>query len=254
MLLSCYRSWPGMKIQSTGSTRTGDLILVWPELLDSTFALSDFDDLSEKFLQLKDEGKVLWIPAEPRREYHLLLVVDETIPAEIESYCQLTEKQDTLHVAGEGCFAEPVFDEAGVGFIAIHYSQFIPAIQIPSGAYSAEVFVTDVPAEVYETWLREQAGEGAQRLWWVQTWFASLGIVALMVFVGCLFFGTRQTVIYSGIVSAVLLGIAWLMSRTAGYRRIQQARREYAAAYPDFVVRLRQSSFAPAKERVLEGA
>ena len=98
---------------------------------------------------------------------------------------------------------------------------------------------TDVPADVYETWLRDQAGSSAQQWWWIQTWLASTGVVALLIFVICLFIATREAVYVSLGASSFLLSIAWLMSRTAGYQRVQQARRDYHQAYPDFVVRLR---------------
>jgi hypothetical protein len=235
-----------MKLHARGGTKIGSLVLFWPELLPE-----DFDDrwdtepnevlkeVADAIYTIDLEAWAEFFPNEVDGEYSLTLYIDEAVPEELRNYCTLYGKYEELRIAGEGFFS-------GLEFIFRHDRSLLDRqprmgspLQIPAGTYSGEVFKTEVPAEVYESWLREQAGEGAQRLWWVQTWFASIGIVALAVFVGCLFFGTRETVIVSSVVSAVLLGIGWIMSRTAGYRRVQQARREYAAAYPDFVVRLR---------------
>lgn len=237
-----------MKLNARGGTKSGNLVLFWPELLPK-----DFDDrwdrepnevlqeVSDAIYIIDLEAWAEFFPNEVEGEYSLTLYIDEAIPDELQNYCALLGKCDGLQVVGDGYFAGLEFIFRQDRSLLDRHPRMWSVLKIPAGSYFAEVFKTEVPAEVYETWLREQAGERAQRLWWVQTWFASVGIVTLMVFVGCLFFGTRELVIGSGIVAAVLLGIAWLMSRTAGYQRVQQARREYAAAYPDFVMRLRKS-------------
>jgi hypothetical protein len=228
-----------MKFHASGGTHFGDLVLFWPEQLptdfDELFA-EDADDLIE---QLRDAGKLLLLPSATNGEFHLALFVNEPIPQELENYCTLAAKHETLQVTGDGYFC-------GIEFMFRHDRSLLDkqprmgtAVQVPAGTYFAEVFATDVPDDVYENWLREQAGEGAQRLWWVQTWFASVGIVALMVCVGCLFVGTRNAVIATAVVAAGLLAVAWLMAKTASYERVQQARREYVKNYPHYVIRLR---------------
>lgn len=237
-----------MKLNARGGTKSGNLVLFWPELLPA-----DFDDRwdaepNELLKELEAAGQIITIdleawaqffPNEVDGEYSLGLYIDEAIPDHLQNYCTLHSKVEGLQVAGVGYFAGLEFIFQNDRSLLDRQPRMGSPLQIPAGTYSGEVFGTEVPAEVYETWLREQAGESAQRLWWVQTWFASVGIVALMVFVGCLFFGTRTTVLATGTVSTVLLAIAWLLSRTASYRRVQQARRDYELAYPDFVVRLK---------------
>jgi hypothetical protein len=230
-----------MKLHAIGSTATGELALFWPEVLPA--------DLAERFgeptfepddliAELRDGGQLLLLPANSKREYHLCLLLHESLAAELEKYCTLIGKQDGLQVAGLGLFV-------GIDFLFVDQrllaKQAGPAatLQLPPGQYLAEVFATDVPADVYETWLRDEAGSSAQQWWWIQTWLASTGVVALLIFVICLFIATREAVYVSLGVSSFLLSIAWLMSRTAGYQRVQQARRDYHQAYPDFVVRLR---------------
>lgn len=233
-----------MKFHAIGSTATGELALFWPEVLpadlEARFGEPAFEP--DAFLaELRDGGQLVSMAANSKREYHLALLIDEPIAAELERYCTLLGKQDGLQVAGVGLFV-------GIDYLFVDLpllaQQTGPAVlvQIPPGQYSAEVFATEVPAEVYEGWLYDQAGGSAQRWWWIQTWLASAGVVAFLIFVVCLFIGTRQAVYVSLGISSVLLFIAWLMSRTAGYERVQQARRDYHQAYPDFVVRLRATS------------
>jgi hypothetical protein len=120
-------------------------------------------------------------------------------------------------------------------------------VQVPAGKYSAEFFMAEVPDSVYEDWIRTEAGESAQRWWWVQTWFAAVGVVAAIVCVVCLFVAARDLTLAAFASSAILLFMAWLMSLTTGYERVQQARREYAAEYPRFVVCLRKEILTPEK-------
>lgn len=231
-----------MKFHATASTTSGELALFWPATLPA--------DLPERFAdptlepddviaELVCAGQLLLIPTPSTRDQHLALLVDEPIPAPLEAHCTLAGKVDALQVAGEGRFV-------GIDFLFADNRWLLDkppspglAIQIPPGTFFAEIFATEVPDDVYETWLREEAGSSAQRWWWIQTWIAAVGVVTLLIFVVCLFFATRQLVYVSLGISSFFLCIAWLMSRTAGYRRVQQARRDYHETYPDFVVRLR---------------
>lgn len=231
-----------MKCSATGSTAIGFLVLFWPELLPADFDerdLSHPDELANCIDGLQAEGKLIWFPDVPSGEHTLGVFVDELPPEELQSYCTLAGKIEMLQIAGEGWFGglEAIF-RADRSYLDRHPRK-CSAVQIPAGEYSAEYFVTEVPDSVYEDWIRTEAGESAQRWWWVQTWFASLGVVAAMVCVVCLFVAAQELTLAAFIGSAVLLFIGWLMSLTPGYQRVQQARREYAAAYPKFVVRLR---------------
>lgn len=238
-----------MKLHAIGGTTSGSLVLFWPEQLPADFDERFDAESAELLAQLQAEGKLLWLPLDPTGslflpsdadgDYALGLYLQEPIPDELQSYCTLEAKCDALHVAGEGWFSGVEFLFRDDRSAAAKHPRRCTPLQIPPGVYSAEVFATDIPDEVYETWLRDQAGSSAQRWWWIQTWIASAGVVTLLVFVVCLFFATRQAVYISLGVSSFFLCIAWLMSRTPGYQRVQQARRDYQQTYPDYVVRLR---------------
>lgn len=228
-----------MKLHVTGGTNLQDLVLFWPELLPADFDHLPGEEADTTIERLRDAGQLIWLPTTKSGEFHLGLFVGDPVPELLASFCQLTTKVEALDVPGEGWFGGMEFLFREDRFLLDRYPRLCTAIAIPPGRYSAEVFRTEIPDDVYEFWLRDQAGAAAQRWWWLQTWIASLGVVALLVLVGCLFFGTRQLVYSSLVVAAVLLCIAWLMSCTAGYQRIQKARQEYCQAYPDYVVRLR---------------
>jgi hypothetical protein len=233
-----------MKLHAIGSTATGELALFWPEVLPADLDERWSDPTCEPddvIAELRDGGLLLLLPASSKREHHLSLLVDEPIAAELEGYCTLIGKQDLLQVAGLGLFVGIDFLYVEQRLLAGHSAPG-STLQLPAGEYFAEVFATDVPAEVYESWLRDQAGSSAQRWWWIQTWLASAGVVIFLIFVVCLFIATREAVYLSLGISTFLLSIAWLMSRTTGYQRVQQARRDYHQAYPDFVVRLRATT------------
>lgn len=231
-----------MKCTATGSTSADFLVLFWPELLPADFDERDLthpDDLTNAIDELQAEGKLIWFPDTELREQTLGLFVDEPLPEGLADYSTLVAKIEALQVAGAGWFG---------GVEAIHredrsvlerFPRKCSAVQLPAGVYLAEVFVTEPPDTVYEEWIQTVAGSAAQRWWWLQTWLASVGVVAAMVCVGCMFVGTQNLALATFAGSAVLLFLAWLMSLTAGYERVQQARRDYATAYPNFVVRLR---------------
>jgi hypothetical protein len=232
-----------MKCSAAGSTEIGFLVLFWPELLPADFDerdLSHPDELANCIDGLQAAGKLIWFPDVPNGDHTLGLFVDEAPPEELQNYCTLSLKMESLQVAGDGWFGglEAIF-RADRSYLD-RRPRKCSAVQIPAGEYLAELFVTEVPAAVYEDWIRREAGESAQRWWWVQTWFAAVGVVAAMVCVGCLFLAAQEIILATFAGSAMLLLIAWLMSLSPGYQRVQQARREYAAAYPNFVVRLRK--------------
>ncbi len=232
-----------MKLHATGSTTSAELVLCWPQALpvDLDARLLDPTAEPEEIVEeLRNAGHLLFIPAHARGDHHLLLLLDEPIPAQLDAYCNLVTKCDALKIAGGGRFVgvELLFDQRGL----LLNQQATPGIDspLPAGEYFAELFTTDIPAEVYETWIRDQAGSTAQRWWWLQTWIASAGVVAFLIFVLCLFLAPRQSVYVTFGGSSFLLFIAWLMSRTESYRRVQRARQDYHEAYPEIVVRLRQ--------------
>ena len=233
-----------MKCSASGSTSIGFLILFWAELLPADVDerdLSHPDELANCIDGLQAEGKLIWFPDVPNGDHTVTLYVDESPREELQNYCTLSLKAESLQVAGEGWFGglEAIFK--GDRAYLDRHPRKCSAVPVPAGKYCAEVFVVEVPDSVYEDWIRNEAGESAQRWWWVQTWFASLGVVAAMVCVVCLFIAAQELTLAAFIGSAVLLFIAWLMSLTPGYQRVQLARREYAAAYPKFVVHLRDA-------------
>jgi hypothetical protein len=229
-----------MRLAATGSTTMGAVVLFWPELLPVDIERQLSEEPEDIVIPLAEEGKLLLLEVSPGGDYTLGVFIGETIPSELESFCTLLAKRDEIDIAGPSWFAGIEHLSPDAAALAKLSRRKCNEVAIPAGTYSAEIFSATYPDHVYEDWLRNHAGASAQRWWWVQTWFASLGIVALLIFVGCLFFGTRQSVWVSLAVSAALLFIAWLMSRTAGYAKIQQARRSYAAEHPDFVLRLRK--------------
>jgi hypothetical protein len=235
-----------MQLHATASTTIGELVLFWPELLpadfDAQFHEPAAGDSSGLVDTLREAGTIVLLTTGEKGEYHLAVLVDEPLPAAIENQATLIGKVETLQVVAAGWFAgvECLFRDDR--WLLQKYPRMGTAVQLPPGVYSAELFATELPDAVYETWLHDQAGSRAVHWWWLQTWLASLGVVAFLIFVVCLFFATRQTMLITLAVATLLLTPAWLMSRTTGYARVQQARREYHQAYPDFVVRLRNGS------------
>ena len=228
-----------MKFSVTGSTERGSLVLFWPALLPADFEQRWAEEPAELGDELQTTGKVIWFSCDANGESSLGLFVDEPVPEGLQTFCTLSEKVEALQAAGEGwfCGAEAVFRDDR-SYLDQHPRKG-SAVQVPAGKYLAEVFTTEIPDSVYEDWIKTEAGSRAQQLWWIQTWFASTGIVAAMICVGCLFVGTQEMTLAAFVGSAILLFIGWLLSLTPGYQRVQQARREYAAAFPNFVVRLR---------------
>ena len=228
-----------MRLPATASTSSGSLVLFWPEQLPADFVERWLNEPHELLDQLEAEKQILLIDVELSGDY-TLCIFDDAIPFDLEQFCTLEGKYENLSVSGPTWFGGIEFLSRNVAALAKLSRRKANEIALPAGSYSAELFSAQYPDHVYEDWLCENAGASARQWWWIQTWFASLGIVALLIFVGCLFFGTRQTVWFSGAVSAAILIIAWLMSRTAGYEKIQQARRSYAAEHPNFVLRLKE--------------
>ncbi|WP_254507048.1 hypothetical protein [Anatilimnocola floriformis] len=238
-----------MRLSANGYTASGSLVLFWPEQLPADFNERWHDEPHELCEQLQAEKRLLLISLDPcgaelypwdlDGDYTLGLFIDESIPAELEQLCTLEWKCEDLNVAGPTWFGGIEYLSRDIESLAILSRRKANEVVIPAGNYSAELFSAQYADHIYEDWLCEQAGESAQRWWWLQTWFASLGIVALLIFVGCLFFGTRQSVWISSSVAAALVSTGWLMTRTAGYQAIQRARQSYAGEHPHFVLRLK---------------
>ncbi len=228
-----------MKLTAAGGTKTGNLVLFWPEQLPADFEERFRAEPLEFVESLQGAGQLIWFPGEPNGDFSLAAFVNELVPDDLQSYCTLAQKIDGLQVAGTGWFGglECLFRE-DPSFIDKHPRLCAPVL-ISAGTYFAEVFTTDVPDAVYEAWLLNQAGPAAMRLWSVQSWIASAGVVAFMVFVGCLFLATRPVMLTTLAGSLALLLFGWLLSRTTGFQRVQQARFAYQRTYPDYVLRLR---------------
>ena len=181
-----------MKFSVTGSTERGSLVLFWPALLPADFEQRWAEEPAELGDELQTTGKVIWFSCDANGESSLGLFVDEPVPEGLQTFCTLSEKVEALQAAGEGwfCGAEAVFRDDR-SYLDQHPRKG-SAVQVPAGKYLAEVFTTEIPDSVYEDWIKTEAGSRAQQLWWIQTWFASTGIVAAMICVGCLFVGTQE--------------------------------------------------------------
>lgn len=230
-----------MILHATGKTNIGNLALFWPASLPADFDERFEEEPDGSIEELRAEGKLILLSGEPNVEYGLGLFVDEQPAEELQKYCQLVEKIESLHVAGEGWFGglELIFRDDR-SFVEKHPRQ-IAALDVPPGTYFAEVYTTEVPDRVFEAWLVDQAGASAVKLWWIQTWVMAIGVVAFAIFVSCLFLATREAAQATFAVSIVLLLMAWLMSLPPGYRRVQKALRDYARAYPHYVICLKSS-------------
>ncbi|WP_425616658.1 hypothetical protein NA78x_000310 [Anatilimnocola sp. NA78] len=226
-----------MKFSATGSTDVALVGLFWPESLPA-----DFDERIEhtelKLLcnELHDQQQIVSFPCEANGSYSLNVFVDEELPAELQPYCEEVHWLRKLEIAGTGWFGglEYLFktDRAELDSRPGGCSP----LEIPAGEYEVTAYATEVPDDVYETWLLEKTSPAALRLWHVQSWFAATGIVALMFFVGCMFLGSRTAMLTSAAISAVLSSIALVLSLTPAYRRVQAARQTYDAMYSDYVV------------------
>ncbi|QDU25631.1 hypothetical protein ETAA8_07010 [Anatilimnocola aggregata] len=231
-----------MKHFATGGTDSALLGLFWPELLPD-----DFDERVEEgsesklFDELAERGTVIQLPGEAEGNYSLVLCVDEPLPAELRLYSREVKWLRKVKVAGESWFGglEYAFktDRTMLG----KRPGMCSPVAIAAGEYEATIYATDVPDEVYEAWLVEKSSPSAKRLWDVQSWFAATGVVATMIFVGCLFFGTRPIMFAALAVAFALSLIAWVLSRTRAYLAVQQARHDYEESHPDFVICLQPS-------------
>jgi len=229
----------GMRLFATGGTDVAILGIFWPETLPA--------DLDERLQQaelkplcdeLRDRQLIVALPCDADGHYSLRMFIDDPLPAELEKYSREVQWIRKVEVAGTGWFG-------GLEYLfKIDRSELdrhpggCSLLEIPAGTFEATIFTTDLPDEVYETWLLEKSSLAAMRIWNVQSWFAATGIVAMMFFVGCLFFGTREVMLVALAIATILSLIALLLSRTSAYRLVQQARQEYDAMYPDYVVRM----------------
>ena len=121
-----------MKCSANGITNTGNIVLFWPELSPAEFQQRYAEGPGELLEELQAAGKLICFPCEQRRDYSLGLFVDEPVPEELQNYCTLSEKIETLQVGGEGWFGgeETLFNEDSY---RDRHPRKCSAVQIPTG-------------------------------------------------------------------------------------------------------------------------
>lgn len=228
-----------MKLLATGGTDAATIGIFWPELLPA-----DFDQRMEEgnvlglLEQLGNDEILLQFPCERDGQYTLGVWIDEPLPTELTPHARERQPPRRLDIVGETRFGGLEYAFKDDRLVAAKYREMCVPVAIPPGEYGATLYDTEVPDEVHEQFLVDHSSPAAKRLWDVQSWFAACGVVAMMVFVGCMFVGTRQWMLVALTVGLSLSTIGWILSRLPGYRAVQQARENYAAMFPDYVLKL----------------
>ncbi|MCA9246509.1 MAG: hypothetical protein KDA42_05320 [Planctomycetales bacterium] len=196
------------------------------------------DDPIELAESLREDGKLIWFLCDGDGDYSVKVFVRSPLPRELADYCTDEEAYPSLEVNGPGYFGgmEYMFKD-DPSFLRKHPGM-CEKITIPNGTYAAKVYRTNVPEEIYETWLLDHAGIHAKRLWDFHSTLAACSAASVMGLVFLLFFVAWTTWFGVLIAVACLITATIGLSKTEAYRVVADARNAYELAYPSYVVLL----------------
>lgn len=227
-----------MKFTATGGTDVANMVLFWPDNLPDDADEVIRDEPEPLIERLHDIGKLVQFPCDSDGEYTLSVFVNEELPEPLRSCCHQPQPMLRLIASGDGYFggAEYMFKRDTT--VLEQYSGMCGMISIPAGTYAATFCRIEIPDQLYEAWLLNQAGPGAKRMWELQTTLVALSIaLVLAVFAAWLFVSWY---IWYGVIAAAAVSIvaAMAIARTAPYRAAVAARQEFKQAFPDYVLQL----------------
>lgn len=227
-----------MKINAKGATDGANIVLFWPDNLPDDADDQLQDDPITLIEDLRDQGKLIWFSCEGDGEYTVAIFHREPIPDDLLKYCENEERYPTLHVNGGGYFGGMEYIFKRDSSFLDKYPHMCEPVAIPDGEYSANVYCTNVPEKLYETWIVENLGRSAKRWWDFHGYVAALAIAGVFASLVGLFV-MSWTIWYVVMASTILAGLAAVvMSRTETYKAVANAQREFEQLYPSYVVEL----------------
>jgi len=226
-----------MRITASGGTDGASIVMFWPDNLPDDFDATFDDDPAGLVERLADEGKLIFFPCDGDGSYSVVVFVDDPLPENLREVCEDEQRYPILAVEGDGYFGgmEYMF-KADRSFLD-RYPHMCEKVAVPPGTYSATIYRTNPPDEIYDEYL-ERTGPAAMRVWRLHSTAAAGAIVGIFgSLISFLFLGWMQ---WAMVVAITLLFIVATMalSRTAGYQAVKAAQQKYERDYPSYVVDL----------------
>lgn len=226
-----------MKITASGGTDGANIVLFWPIHFPDDFDEQCEDDPIPIIEALRNDGKLIWFPCNGDGRYRVSIYVRTPVPDRLLAVCKQEERIAVLAVRGEGFFGGMEYTFKSDRTLLDKYPRVLQMVTIPDGDYAATIYTTNVPADVYETWLEGHAGRNCKRLWYVHSWLAAsamIGGLATIVGACVLSWAAWFWVVALAVLSAIAAGF----SRTRAYKAVTRAKAEYEVEYPAYVVHL----------------
>jgi hypothetical protein len=227
-----------MKFTAKGGTDVAMIVLFWPDNLPDDADEMLEDDPAALIERMHSVGKLVAFPCDADGEYSVGVFLDEEIPPDLFSYCRDEQRMPRLIASGEGYFGGAEYVFKGDATLLEQYPSMCQPIEIPAGTFEACVYRTELPEDLHDSWLLEQAGPRAIRMWEWQTTLVGLSIsLVFAVFIAWLFV---DWMIWYGIIIAAAVSIfaAMGIARTSSYKAVVAAREEFKRAFPSYVLKL----------------
>jgi hypothetical protein len=227
-----------MKITARGGTDGASIVLFWPANLPEdgdSLLRHDPINLVER---LREEGKLIRFPCDADGDYTVSIYVRAPVPPELLELCKDPEGYPKLIVSGDGYFGGMEYMFKNDRRLLDRHPQMCEKLAIPDGTYSATVYESDVPEQLYERWLLDHAGSRAKRLWDWHATIAALAVASVPATLIC--FWLVPLVAWYCMVAGMLIicGSAIALSRTRAYKAVAKTQVEFESAYPAYVVHL----------------
>lgn len=215
------------------------MVLFWPDNLPYDAQRWLVDDPLALVERMRDEGKLIWFPCDADGHYELSIFLDCDAPDDLLLMCIEPQEYPALLASGPGYFGGTEYMFKTDGSAMRKYTHMCRQVDIPEGWYAATVWQTNWSQERYETWLNARVSRTAQRIGAIHgtiTAWCVIGVIASFITMLATPWKIWLPIVS---VTALLIASAVGITRTRSYRQLAQARSEFSAAYPSYVVRLR---------------
>jgi hypothetical protein len=227
-----------MKVTASGGTDAASIVLFWPDNLPEGADVVLQDDPMALVEELRGEGKLIWFPCDSDGGYTVAIFVRCEVPEDLRALCRDEERYPTLLVRGVGYFggAEYMF-KATPGLLE-KYPHMCGQVVLPEGSYSARVYSTEIPETLFESWLVEQAGATAKRIWDVQGFMAGCAVAGVLASLFALIVASWTVWSAIAATTATCIVAAMALARTKMYTVVARAKDAFEETYPSYVVHL----------------
>src|SRR5262249_4377992 len=152
--------------------------------------------------------------------------------------CEDEELIPNLVVRGAGYFGgmEYMF-KRDCSFLKKHPAM-CEQVNIPDGTYSARVYRTKIPDDLYDAWLLSRVGARAKRFWGIHSIIAACAVASVFVLLISFCLVTWTVWFCEMAVATILLLAVVAMSRTGWYKSVAGARDAFSKTYPSYVLHL----------------